>query len=188
MPSKAAIGIKYARALFAEAAEQGILEPVGAQLRGMHEVVRGNHDLKEFMVSPEVPTENKLALVQSVFASRTNPLVVQFLTLLVEKNRIAVLEEIIEAFEVLMDDHEGRVKARVVTAIPLDAAREQTLRAELSRITGKTVEVTQTVDASILGGVIVHLGNKIIDRSIRRGLREIRESLMRTELNEVKPA
>ena len=188
MASHVAVALKYARAVFAEAEEQGNLASVAAQLRSLRQVTRGHHELRDFMVSPEVPTETKLKLVQTAFGDRVEPLVLQFLSLLIEKHRMGIIEEIVEAFVQLMNEHEGLVKARVITAMPLDAAREAKLRGELSRITGKTVQVSQTVDPAIIGGIIVHLGNKIIDRSIRRGLRELRENLLQTELNEVKPA
>ncbi len=186
--SAAAVAQKYAKALFDESMEQGLLQSVGTELRGLRDLERADSDLGDFMVNPEVPTEDKHTFLDNVFGNRLNPLVLNFLHLLVEKKRMGIYGEIVDAFAQLIDDHEGILRARVISATPLSASQQTRLVGELKRITGKQVEARTEIDAALLGGVVVHLGNQIIDRSVRRGLAELSELLRRTELSESKPA
>ena len=180
--SARSIAQKYAKALFDEALSQGNFERTAAELDTLRDVARLQPEMVQFLHSPEVHTEEKLEFVSRVFASRVQPLAYNFLRLVIEKGRVQLLGPITEAFKELVDEHEGILHAKVVTAVPLRGEQERRLLAELGRITRKRVAVEKTVDPAILGGVVVHLGNKIIDRSLRRGLRDISERLMQVEI------
>jgi len=182
MVSASAVAQKYARALFDQSLVEGTLERVAADLHSLGGLGESTPELGDFLGSPEVLTEQKRDLVTSVLGTRVQPLVLHFLHLLIDKSRVNYLPEMCEAFRDLVDEHEGVLHSRVVTAVPLGADQERRLKAELDRITGKRVVIETAVEPLILGGVIVHLGNKIIDRSLLRGLRDISESLLHTEV------
>ena len=178
-----AVALKYARALFDSAREDGNLGAVAEAMDSLYRLKVEDPAFLNFLISPEVLTEHKVAFIQVVFASRLDPLVANFLRLLVDKKRIAFLPEMCEEFARLHEEDRGDLRARVLTAVPLGPEQENRLKKELDRITGKNVQLEKSVDPSVLGGVIVHLGNKIIDRSLRRGIVRLRENLLHAEVN-----
>jgi ATP synthase F1 delta subunit len=98
------------------------------------------------------------------------------------KKRVDQIPGILEKFHDLSRAHRGIVRARVRTAVTLEPALEEQLKAKLGRMTGKTIEVESRVDPEILGGVVVEFENQIIDRSVRRGLDDLRDSLMKVRV------
>jgi F-type H+-transporting ATPase subunit delta len=172
MPAQG-VALKYARALFDEARVRGNLPRVTADMEALRNLGTEDRAFLDFLLSPEVATESKVAFVGAVFAARVDPVVADFLHLLVDKARIALLPEITAAFRRLVEEDQGILRARLHTAVPLAADQEARLKRDLDRLTGKQVLLEKTVDSSVLGGVIVHLGNRIIDRSLRRGLEKM---------------
>ncbi len=176
------IAHRYAQALFGAALEEKKLPRVAEDMAGVRAVLDEDPAFLDFLVTPEVLTDGKEEFIRAVFGSRLDPLTVNFLFLLVDKGRIAHLGAICEDMRRLYEDHRGVLRAQVLSAIPLDAAQEARLKKELDRLTGRNVLLEKRVDPSVLGGVVVHLGTKIIDRSLRRGLRELGDRLLHTEV------
>lgn len=179
-----AVAHKYVRALFDSAREEGTLDRVAGDMDSLGRLEIEDASFMGFLVSPEVPTEQKVEFLQTVFGPRLSALVVNFLRLLVDKTRIDLLPEMCREFAELFEAHQGIQRARVLTAVPLTGDQEARLKAELDRLTGKKVVLEKRVDRDILGGVVVHLGNTIIDRSLRHGIKRMRESLLRAEVNQ----
>jgi F-type H+-transporting ATPase subunit delta len=177
------VALKYARAVFDSALEAGTTDPVGADLASLRALEKDDPAFLGYLISPEVLTEHKLEFVEKVFRPRVIPLVAHLLRLLVEKARIGFLPVICEEYQRLAEEHRGVLRAEVLSAISLSPEQETTLKSELDRITGKNVVLEKRVDTSVLGGVIVHLGNQIIDRSLRHGIRRLREGLLHVEVN-----
>ena len=177
------VALKYARALFDTGVEQGTIKQLGLDVGALSSLLDEDPAFLNFLVSPEMLTEKKHEFIGKVFEPRLSPVVTNFMRLLVDKTRINFLPEICEEFARLVEEHHGVLRAEVFTAVPFPAEKEAKLKTELDRITGKNVALDKKVDPSVLGGVVVHLGNKIIDRSLRQGIRSIRESLLATEVN-----
>ena len=178
-----AVALKYAKALFDTALEDGKLAEITRDADFLRQLREEDPAFVNFLVSPEVLTEQKMEFVKTVFEPRLDLLTVNFIRLLIEKGRIEHLPEIRKEFDRLQEEHQGRLRAQVMTAVPLSGEQESRLKQQLDRITGKNTEIEKQVDPAILGGVVVHLGNTIIDRSLRYGLRQLEESLLRTEIN-----
>ncbi len=176
------IAHKYARALFDASVAEGKAQKVAAGMASIQHLEREEPALLGFLTSPEVLTESKTEFIATVFGPRVDAMVVNFLRLLVDKGRISFLPGICLDFQRLTEEHQGLLRAPVVSAVPLDADQEARLKRELDRITGKDVILEKRVDPSILGGVVVHLGDKIIDRSLRRGLRQLADTLVQAQL------
>jgi F-type H+-transporting ATPase subunit delta len=177
---------KYAHALFNAAQEEGKLDRVAADAAALLALYRAQvraEAVDRFLVSPEVPTEEKISFLGTVFGPRMDAMTVNFMVLLVEKKRIDGYPAILEEFLRMVDEHRGLLKAAVLSAIPLSVDQERRLKTQLDRMTGKNVVLEKRVDPGVLGGVEVHLGNQILDGSLRYGLKRLRESLGRTEVN-----
>jgi F-type H+-transporting ATPase subunit delta len=180
---EATVAHKYARAVFDSALEDGNADAVGEDLVSLHRLERDDPAFLGYLISPEVLTEHKLEFVERVFRPRVSPLTAHLLRLLVEKARIGFLSVICEEYRRLAEEHRGILRAEVRSAVPLSPEQDEALKAELNRISGKNVVLEKRVDASVLAGVIVHLGNQIIDRSLRHGIRRLRDGLMHVEVN-----
>jgi F-type H+-transporting ATPase subunit delta len=177
------VALKYARALFEAADEEGSLDRVGEDLAGLGKVDETDPAFLRFLVSPKALTEHKLEFLQVVFAPRVAPMTLRFLELLIDKKRIAILPEIVEVFDRLMEEHRSVLRAQVYTAIALTPEAERRLKSGLDRLTGKNVVLEKRIDPYVLGGVVVHLGNRILDGSLRNGLSILSENLHRAEVN-----
>jgi F-type H+-transporting ATPase subunit delta len=177
------VALKYARALFMESLERDRLDAVAGDMSALADLEREDPSFHAFLLSPEVLTEHKMAFIQAVFGSRLDPLTVNFLKLLVEKGRIDLLPEIARDVQRLVEEHRGMLRAEVLSAVPLPREHQERLKRQLDRLTGKNVVLESRTDASVLGGVIVHLGNQILDGSLRQGLKGLRERLLHAEVN-----
>lgn len=180
---ESAVALKYARALFDSAVDEGSVDATAADVASLAGLKREDPTFLDFLVSPEVLTEHKLEFIDTVFAPRMSPLVANFLRLLVNKSRINFLDEMCEEFERLSEEHKGVLRAQVMTAVPLAPDQESALQSRLSRITGKEIRLEKRVDPNVLGGVVVYLGNKILDGSLRHDLKRLREKLLHAEVN-----
>jgi F-type H+-transporting ATPase subunit delta len=168
---------RYAVALFDAAVKQDVAEQVDEDMSSFVELLRSNKDLVGFLKSPEVFTEAKKQLVVDVFGERTAGLFVSFILLLIEKKRLINILDITDAYHQLFEQLQGIVEARVITAVPLDADLEERAVTRLEEATGKTIRLNKTIDPDIIGGMIVIVGDNIIDGSIRYKLEQMKKSL-----------
>lgn len=174
---------KYSNALFLSVKEKGIFDQADAQMLALRQVVTDNKSLMSFLTAPQVPDEAKSALVNDVFAERMERLLVEFLQMLVRKNRINFLPEIIEEFDRHVKAEKGISSVTAITAVAMTDAEKENLRAKLAAKTGMTIELKPRVDVSIIGGMILIMHNQIIDGSVRHGLMELEDQLARVKVH-----
>jgi len=169
---------RYAQALFGAALARGAEDGVAADLHSLLALDEKDASLRLFLESPQVRDDHKHALVDSVLGPRAQPLTVRFLHLLLTKKRTPYLREVGEAYAGLIEKHHGVVRARVTTVDRLGEDDLARLKTALERRTGKAVVLETRVDPEILGGVIVQLGDQILDDSVHTHLVEVREALL----------
>lgn len=172
---------RYATALFRAAVKAGTADRVHDELVGLLTTLEDNPSFKGFALSPQVLTKEKKDVIEKTFRGRASELFIDFLLLLIDKNRFFVIEEIIEAYRYLYEQHRGIVEVKVITAIPLDAHMERKVADKLERELGKTIRLSPVTDPSIIGGVVLMMEDKIIDGSIRYKLEKLKR-----ELNEIR--
>jgi F-type H+-transporting ATPase subunit delta len=178
----AIVARKYATALFDAARSKDVLDRVAEDLRGVLALEKQGAGLGRFLEAPHITTESKRAVLDKALKSQLSELTLRLLHLLIEKKRVDQLSGICERFEELLRDHRGIVAARVRTAEPLEPAQVERLAGTLGRLIGKTVEVESRVDPDVLGGVVLEFGTMIVDRSVRRGLDDLRDRLMKARV------
>jgi len=173
------IARRYAQALFLAARKKEAVPQVGEDLAQVLiiDTAQGGR-IRHFLEAQQVPSEQKLAVLEAGFRGQVHSLVVEFLKLLLRKKRLLDLRDIVEQFEALVEDFQGVVRARVTTAVPLREAETQALVQELERSLSKKVHAVTRVDPGILGGVVVRVGDRIADRSVSRMLAVMREQLL----------
>jgi F-type H+-transporting ATPase subunit delta len=166
---------RYARALHDTAETRHVSTDVDRDIAMIDESLRGSAELVRFFYSPIVSRERKAAVVRSLFGDRVNPLTQQFLELLVTKRRESVFPEVVRAYRHLRDEQLGMIEATARTARSLSADDEAGLRFAIERRTGKRVRLTVQLDTTLLGGVIVRVGDTVYDGSVRNRLVHLRD-------------
>jgi F-type H+-transporting ATPase subunit delta len=177
----AAIANRYARALVDIVLAPGSpLKPEDAvaQLRAAEQMVSQSAELRIALLTPAIQASRKRAvmgkLLDELAASR---LIRNFLFVVIDHRRIGMLREIREAFELVLDEWLGFMRAEVTTAAALDEQRSAGLASELSRLMGKRMRVRFAVDPELLGGVLARIGSTLYDGSLRGQLQQLRRQL-----------
>ena len=173
------INVGYARALFEMAQAEGVVGRVEEELFQLRELLKGNPELLQFLKDANVKREGRRQALADLFQGRVHPLVLNVLLTLSDQDRGGRALAVIEEFNVIAAAARQKVSGEVITARPLDGATLGRLATELNRVTGKSVQLFQKVDPSILGGVVIKVGEQVIDGSLRRKLEQIRENLAR---------
>lgn len=170
----------YLQALFELARSKDQFQQATNDMDTVARVFRENAQLRKVILHPSVTREEKTRLVESILAPHLSPLVRNFLLLIITKRREKILDDILEQYQAVADSVGGTGRAVVQTAIPLSDEKLARLKSTLETITKKTVEVETRVTPEILGGVIVKIGNKVIDGSIVTRLNNLRRRLVET--------
>jgi F-type H+-transporting ATPase subunit delta len=169
---------RYARALFSLAQEEGAVESIRSDLSGMAELFESNSDLKARLFQPLHPAdERRKVLVAICERAGTNATVKKFFSYLIDQRRLVLFDSIREEFDRLADEAAGRLRAEVVSANPLRDEQRARLVEVLSHRTGKAIELSVRVDASLIGGVIASIGGLVFDGSIRTQLSQLHSTL-----------
>lgn len=179
------LALKYAQALFELAQENNMLDEVRQELAMVNETVAQYPDLGKLMYHPLVPAAVKKDTVQKIFAASVNVYVLHFLLLLVDKRRENYLSAIYHTFLDLLNAARNIMTAKAVAAMPLSDAQVQALRDKLSAVTGRNIHLEVSVDPRLIGGVMVQLGDKLIDGSVRRRLRTLEQALLREQATRI---
>lgn len=173
------IARRYAQALFLAAQKKDAVDRVWDDLQGVIAVDKAAGDrFRLFLESPHVPTEHKFAALEATFRPVVHGLVVEFFRLLLGKKRLFELRTIVDEFERLVEGHKGIVRARVTSAVPLADSELRGLVSALESGLKKNVRVVSNVDPGIIGGLVVRVGDRIADESVRTLLTRLREQLL----------
>jgi F-type H+-transporting ATPase subunit delta len=153
-------------------------EEAVAQLRAVEEVVSGSAELRTALMTPAIQPGNKRTVMRKLMDELSVSRVIRNLIFVViDHRRVGLLTEIREAFEILMDERLGFVRADVISAAPLEQEQSALLQSELSRLEGKQVRLRLSVDPALLGGAAARIGSTVYDGSIRGQLQEMRRKL-----------
>lgn len=168
------IARNYAEALFALAQKAGDLPGWGRMINDVAAAVTTDRTLRLFLESPKIPAEKKKALFKRAYQDRAPRHFVLFLEALVSNGRQGLIPEVAQEFHALVDEAEGRMHATVTVAQEPDEATRATVAKELTRAFGKQVVPHFSVNAAIIGGVVVRAGDTVLDGSVRRRLATLR--------------
>lgn len=175
----------YAQAIFELAQGKNLLDQVEKELLMVEETIKAQADLATLIYHPRVPVDAKKDTVKKVFGSELTDFVCNFLLLLIDKRRETVIEGIIREYVILANKARNIIEAEVTTALPLSQAEQEKLGMKLSKVTGQVVAIKTVVDPAIIGGVVVKIGDKLIDGSIVRQLKAFEQALLRTEVTKI---
>ena len=166
----------YAEALFEAGKDKGKLDSLQSQLAQFADAVDGSHDLQVFLFSPYLSsTEKKEGIGRAV--SDAEPELINFLELLVDKGRMTEIFRIRRELDELWKQENRRIDVTVTSAVELDSAVVEKIGQEVERQTGEKVDLSSRIDGDILGGIVLQVGNMVLDASIRSRLEKLRKSV-----------
>ncbi|QQE74218.1 F0F1 ATP synthase subunit delta [Brevibacillus composti] len=165
-----AVGKRYARALFEIASERGVIDQVEADLGAVVQAIEQNADLSKILLHPHIAADAKTKLVDDLFKNHISAEVYNFLAVLIEKGRETEIALIQQAFVKLANEARGIADAVVTSALPLSEEEQTELAEKFSQRINKKLRLTNVVDPSILGGIVVRIGDRLYDGSIKTKL------------------
>jgi F-type H+-transporting ATPase subunit delta len=172
------IAAVYARSLFEVAQEQSKLDPIRDQLGEFADALNDTRELQVFFFSPYFSTAEKVdGLDRTV--SDADPVVVNFLKLLIENHRMPVIFRVRREFDQLWQEENKLLPVQVTSAVELDPGTVSQIGDRIAEQTGRKVELSAIVDPDVLGGLVVRVGNSILDASIRNRLEQLRKQVAR---------
>jgi F-type H+-transporting ATPase subunit delta len=166
----------YAKALFEAAKDLGKLDTIRDQLGEFVDALNENHEMQLFLFSPSFSSAEKIEALERAVTD-AEPEFLNFLELLLEKGRIPVIFRIQRQYNAMWDKENKRLGVTVTSAVELDPEVTKRISDEIEEQTGNTVELTSRVDPDILGGLVVQVGNMILDTSIQNRLEKLRKSV-----------
>ena len=169
---------RYAKALFSIGKEDGKYEAYNDALQGVAELYTTTPEVEDALTNPLYPLDTREKVMAGIIESiKADAVMGNFLSLLVQKKRAEILPEIAEEFQIMVDDDKNISHGSVISAVELDAELQSKVQATLEKLTGKKVELTASVDPSIIGGIIAKVGDLVLDGSIKTQLASLKDSI-----------
>ena len=168
----------YARSLFQVASEHDRADEIREQLGEFTGALEENRDLQVFFFSPYLTSEDKKEGLRKAI-SDAEPIVQNFLELLIENHRMPALFRIRREFDRLWEEENKLLPVHITSAVELDGSIVKQLGDRISEQTGRRVELSANVEPDILGGIVVRVGNQVLDASIRNRLETLRKQVAR---------
>ena len=186
MSNDVSIAGRYARALLiltekltAKSGQPliGVLEQTLEELQGLARLLGPGSRAGAYLLNPQVSPADRRRVLEQALQGKVLPSVRVFADLLLRKHRLNVIVAVAHEFQVIVERKKGLERAMVVSAVPLEAAEVSRLVKELERVTGKKIVLEAQVDATLLGGAYVRIGDRVIDRSVKTLLSAIAQQL-----------
>lgn len=164
----------YAQALMSIAKDSDVVEQIGEETRSLLDLLESSEELSQFLTSPLIEPEAKKGALRQITADQVNPMVTNFLMILVDRNRVMYLSDVLRQYQVLLRELNQTVIAEVISAVELSEAQQEAIKQRVMQISGaRQVDLAVQQDPSLLGGLIIKVGSQVIDASLRGQLRRI---------------
>lgn len=174
------VALGYAQALYEIAADKGITDQVGQELQAITYLVEGSKDLEKLLFHPTVSADKKKRLFECLLSGDSSDLIKTFLFLLIDKRREKLITVLFASYRSISRKVKGIVVAEVQSTIQMTDDNLDKLKSTLEKLLSKTVEIETLIDPKILGGLVIRIGDKLIDGSVRSKLSGLKKKLMQT--------
>jgi F-type H+-transporting ATPase subunit delta len=169
---------RYAQAIFRLGKDCGTLDAWQGDLALLSSIVTDGR-IASFLTKPSVAADHKIATLESAIVSwNVQPEARKLARMLIQRDRVKMLPEVRELFDEQMRVEHGVAVAVITTADPLNDAEQELVRETLERLTGKQIQFEKTINQDIIGGIIIRIGDQVIDGSVRNKLEKMRSRLM----------
>jgi F-type H+-transporting ATPase subunit delta len=166
----------YAEALLEVAKEADRLDRIRKEFDEFAETLEESEELRRFLVNPQIESQSKRGALEDLLA-KADPLLLNFLRLLADKGRIGEVAQVHEEWTRLLAREERVLELELTTAIELSEAEAAKVVKQIEQASGRSVVATRTVDANLIGGIVVQAGSLRLDASVRGRLEQLREEL-----------
>lgn len=174
---KGAVAGRYAEALYEIAVADKMVDKLESELRAVVKILQSEPDLLKVLYHPRIIAAEKKDVLKALFGGKISEVAMNFLCLLVDRQREAYLAGIIEVFVDYANQARNIINVEVVSAVELNKEDRKRLVKTLGKMTGKEVRVDYSVDPSLMGGILVRIGDRVIDGSVKARLKSLREHL-----------
>lgn len=174
---------RYAEAFFSIAQQANKIDDYQAELGKVVQSVKETEALEEYFAHPLIPAKEKKEIVQQLFGSVISAVTLNFVMLLLDKKRETYLDLIASEYEKMADESRNIQKAELTTAMAVPETEIKNLSEKLSTATGKTIQLSLTIDPALLGGVKIRMGDKIIDASVVKKLEMLKKNLKQARIS-----
>jgi F-type H+-transporting ATPase subunit delta len=165
------VAMRYARALFELAHEQKAVDAVASDMAALEKAISESHELARFVSSPLFGAQQQRAVFEALLGKmKAHALSRRLVEVLIANGRLGLLAQVARGFQALLARERGEVSVRAITAEPLGAAQRKKLQDALARALGRKVDVDNEVNPEIIGGLVLHVGSRMIDASVRSRL------------------
>lgn len=169
---------RYAKALLELAIENNMVDQVAADMKYLAEVSEETREFKVFLNSPVVKSDKKIDVLNEIFG-QFEALTRGFVNLVTKNRRESLLPEIARSFDVQVKEHKGIVPVTLISAVKLDEGTKVQILSKLSGMVKGEFEVTEKIDANLIGGFVLRMGDTQIDASVSRQLNDLKQRLTR---------
>ncbi|MBZ4220369.1 MAG: F0F1 ATP synthase subunit delta [Chlorobium sp.] len=169
---------RYASALISAAEEGNFLDTIVEELQVIKDVLEHSRDLVHALRSPLVKGDKKIHILEEVFHGSVGEKMFLFLKLIARKKRAGLLPEIIDEFQILLDEKRGVINVDITSAVKLSESQSTELVARLATFTGKKIRPKMAINEQFIGGVAIKIGDTIYDGSISHQLQMLRQTLV----------
>jgi len=172
------LAVAYARSLLELANERHHAREIGQEIQGLADILAADPNFRDFLANPGIGTAERGAVIERTFKGRLSEMLYNLLRVANEKGRLGILDQIAAAYAHLLDEQLGNVDVEVISAQHLDAEQVAHVGRRVSDLLHKTAIVHQTLDESIIGGLVIKVGDQVLDASIRQQLQSMRQRLL----------
>ncbi len=172
----------YAASLVEIGDEKDVLSQLEEELGFVSGLMKEDKYFKEYLISPSFSQESKKEFLKKVFSGKLSDYIVKFLRILIENDRQSAIGEIHESMVDLIDIANNRQRVTVITRDKLDDVTVNKIQSDLKAKLNKEIILTEKVDESILGGIIIKIGDLVVDGSLAKGLKNIRNTLLNSKV------
>ncbi|MCK4720043.1 ATP synthase F1 subunit delta [bacterium] len=176
------IAARYAMAVMQSCPDLAMIERVEDELVLLRETYERHPEIRAFLINPKLPPQVKKKILRDSLTDKFSDLVLRLLDLLIDKRRQDILPEIADRFDVLTDQARGIEHADIIVATPISPDLAELLKGAIQKFSGRQVETEIRVDESIIGGVQIKLGDKVIDGSLKRRFDDLRRAMLAARL------
>lgn len=174
---RGAVGGRYAEALYEIARRNNAVDTVEVEIKAVNDIIQGDRDLQKLLYHPRITAGDKKNLLKDLFGGKVSQVTTDFLSLLVERQREQFLGDIVDYYVNKANAERNITAAAITSAVELTKEERAKLADVLAKITNKKVQTSYAVDPSLIGGIVVRIGDRVIDGSIRTRLATMREHL-----------
>ena len=167
----------YGQSLYDLAAEEGLSEEILKQMEAVQAIFKENPDYITLLLEPSIPRRERLGLLEEAFKGQVHPYLQNFLMILLENSLLRGFSACCRTYRESYNKDHGIEEATVTSAVALTEAQVKSLKSKLEAISGKTVILRQKVDSSVLGGLRVEIGGRLLDGTVMGRLADLRKKV-----------